>query len=1357
MSDEFDQYLEDDDFDIAIFDAALNAAKKSSAYTQTQKNSTLTHHSIPQIHQTQPNHQSQIKYKQQTIFGATQVTEKPKRISQQTSTRRLINPTQNTITQTQLLPRVKPIKKWDRIQSIHSLARVISNGKHTSTLNKRKSKKSYDEEDQDDGILSDDSETERFLLAAQQADDQGAEIPMHLTYDPQEIKTWIYSINKPKRKYQYDIVAKALFNNCLVSLPTGLGKTFIAAVVMLNFYRWYPQGKILFLAPTKPLVQQQIEACHSIAGIPSRDCLTLTGSVAPAKRAKVWDQKRVVFSTPQTVMNDLTKGLLKPQDVICVVVDEAHRATGAYAYCVVIKSLMRFNPHFRVLALTATPGSDPERVQEVIDNLHIGHIEVRTEESMDIKPYTKHKEIVLEAIAVTPELASIRDKWATLMQPFIKQCDSLFRGSKDPALIHPYSITSAVTQLPQQRGYLRPNLLLLGKMSNIMAKLLEYSIPIAYEKMAELKHETSKVAKGLCSLVGYKSLLYDIEEMMKSPTFSPHPKMDKMKALIIEFFIGVSERQGGQEKEKQGTSRLMVFCNFRDVVSDIVDYLNLEQPLIKASAFIGQGTDTKGNRGMTQKQQAEVIRKFKADEFNVLVATSIGEEGLDIGALDCIICYEAQKSPLRMLQRLGRTGRNEDGKVIVLMSQGREELNWDKAKDQYQHVQNALLSKTVLELFDDCERLIPEGVRPVPVDKELDVQPYIAEEVELERVVVSKDKPTRKKRPGIEDLPPGARLGFVTGQDFQPIARSILDRAQAALLDKEQTEVLKSQWCRSVDPNCIPRPIDPDQMKIQYHPTATKLGKKLHSAHDLGGPRSRKFSAVIDRMKDLAHDEDVYHTWKTTMTEAFDENNVVWWPDELKGTGAKRPFRHCIGTGEVVRRTWNKFQSKKVDNSHPLSQIDVISPGDSQIGSASDEVHFPERLVLSPNLAQKSHRLDPDLDDDLPDLNEILEDHNATPKSDLHWSPDLAVSMNRPSDDQLQVDREMDHQESIQLDCASTSHSRSPVHDHASTKIPCGSPSGVPVKPTSQRAPTRVSEDEFDMSSDWDPMALAELDEIEQLHKVQPMNPPAIPSKSISSVLEMLPKTPLGMTKVTIGQKMKPIKLMEEDEEISGLGPPTRALSVNEVEKGGGEKKSRKGKEKAVEEEEEEMELRKKKNEKVKGVMKGKKRGHDWAYNNVLFDLEASQSDQSCSSGGEGKRKGNKNKRKKTKRRSSSEGEIPSENSIDRDFLVDRLSSSNQKKEKSMGSFYRASLLSQHPIAITKFHHSKPNQFNGKFKWDTPGKMNSKKDGLKTKGMIDVTPGAETHEDEEFSYDSFCVNDEDTVEYEEGADRTSEL
>lgn len=90
---------------------------------------------------------------------------------------------------------------------------------------------------------------------------------------------WIYPTNYPVRDYQFNIVQQALFQNTLVTLPTGLGKTFIAAVVMYNFYRWYPQGKIIFMAPTKPLVAQQIDACYNIMGIPRQDTAEMTGTI----------------------------------------------------------------------------------------------------------------------------------------------------------------------------------------------------------------------------------------------------------------------------------------------------------------------------------------------------------------------------------------------------------------------------------------------------------------------------------------------------------------------------------------------------------------------------------------------------------------------------------------------------------------------------------------------------------------------------------------------------------------------------------------------------------------------------------------------------------------------------------------------------------------------------------------------------------------------------------------------------------------------------------------------------------------------------------------------------------------------
>lgn len=90
---------------------------------------------------------------------------------------------------------------------------------------------------------------------------------------------WIYPINRDIRDYQYSIVHQSLFNNTLVVLPTGLGKTLIAAVVMYNLYLWYPRCKIVFMAPTRPLVKQQMEACFDIVGIPREDIVELTGNL----------------------------------------------------------------------------------------------------------------------------------------------------------------------------------------------------------------------------------------------------------------------------------------------------------------------------------------------------------------------------------------------------------------------------------------------------------------------------------------------------------------------------------------------------------------------------------------------------------------------------------------------------------------------------------------------------------------------------------------------------------------------------------------------------------------------------------------------------------------------------------------------------------------------------------------------------------------------------------------------------------------------------------------------------------------------------------------------------------------------
>ena len=220
------------------------------------------------------------------------------------------------------------------------------------------------------------------------------------------LKTWVYPAYKAFRTYQFKMVRAALFQNTLVTLPTGLGKTFIAATVMLNFYRWFSDGQIFFLAPTKPLVAQQIHAfANTITEVDADDIVELTGEDSQRSRRKYYKSKRVFFMTPQTLENDIEAGMVDCERIVLLVLDEAHHAmettgfkkkkatTKGYAYCEIIKALSALDIGFRVLALSATPVSKPSNLQPIINNLRVSNLEVLDDSDAEVKKYTHHKEI----------------------------------------------------------------------------------------------------------------------------------------------------------------------------------------------------------------------------------------------------------------------------------------------------------------------------------------------------------------------------------------------------------------------------------------------------------------------------------------------------------------------------------------------------------------------------------------------------------------------------------------------------------------------------------------------------------------------------------------------------------------------------------------------------------------------------------------------------------------------------------------------------------------------------------------------------------------------------------------------------
>lgn len=550
---------------------------------------------------------------------------------------------------------------------------------------------------------------------------------------------FVYPSNYPVRDYQLAITEKALYHNTLVSLPTGLGKTLIAAVVMYNFYRWFPRGKIVFMAPTKPLVAQQIKACHEIMGIPQADTAELQGSVSPAVRKVLWRSKRVFFCTPQSMQNDLRHGVCRAEEFVCLVVDEAHRATGNYAYCCVVQEVEQKTPFFRILALSATPGAKFDVIQDVVKNLRISHIESRSADDADVKKYTHARQ---EEVIVCRLSNQITDVKALLIKVFQRIVHRLFQGNviqyRDPDKLTRWYVLQAREKFRKSPAY---------EANRSAESDLAMLISLLHAKNLLTVHGLSSFKEYVMNWVAERQegarLSWSKREMLQSTEFHAlelsltggaagsdatggqpsHPKLVKLREVLHEHFQ--RHATGGSN------TRAIVFTQYRTSVLEIVELLRPLAPLLKVQQFVGQGSSgkMKENKGQSQKMQQEIVQKFRQGQFNVLVATCIAEEGLDIGEVDLIVSFDALTSPVRMIQRMGRTGRKRVGKVVILVTEGDEEKKLARSASAAKTVNRALTTFKNKFSYSKCPRMIPNGIRPVLTRLEMVIPEFQASKV----------------------------------------------------------------------------------------------------------------------------------------------------------------------------------------------------------------------------------------------------------------------------------------------------------------------------------------------------------------------------------------------------------------------------------------------------------------------------------------------------------------------------------------------------------------------------------------------------------------------------------------------------
>ncbi|KAL8693829.1 MAG: hypothetical protein Q9218_001429 [Villophora microphyllina] len=631
------------------------------------------------------------------------------------------------------------------------------------------------------------------------------EPPTHHQIDRKAMETWVYPTNLGKiRDYQYSIVARGLYNNTLVALPTGLGKTFIAATIMLNWFRWTKDSQLVFVAPTRPLVSQQVKACFEIAGIPRSATTMLTGATPPGVRGEEWKSKRVFFMTPQTIINDLKTGICDPKKLVLLVVDEAHRATGGYAYVEVVQFLRRFNESFRVLALTATPGASIESVQEVIDGLGISRIEIRTEESIDIREYVHSRKVETVLFDNSDEMVMVMDLFGKSLQPLVdKLCGMNAYWGRDPMSLTPYGCNQARTRWMASDAGRNANMGIKGMVNTIFSVLasLAHGIELLkfhgigpfYHKALSFRNEIrdagnkgSKYRKQVDESEAFQKMMSRVQVWINNEDFVGHPKLEYLQRVVLNHFLDAGEGRGASAPS---STRIMVFAHYRDSAEEIARVLKRNDPMVRPRVFVGQA-NSKGSEGMDQKTQLDVIQKFQNGIYNTLVATSIGEEGLDIGEVDLIICYDASASPIRMLQRMGRTGRKRAGNIVVTLMKGKEENNFAKAKDNYEKMQQEIATGVRFNFRDDqSQRIVPRDIQPV-VDKRIVDIPF--ENTQGELPEPSKRAKVPKRPPKKFHMPDGVRKGFVKASKLDGSATGEESESADNVRARQRSESLDS-------------------------------------------------------------------------------------------------------------------------------------------------------------------------------------------------------------------------------------------------------------------------------------------------------------------------------------------------------------------------------------------------------------------------------------------------------------------------------------------------------------------------------------------------------------------------------------
>ncbi len=533
------------------------------------------------------------------------------------------------------------------------------------------------------------------------------------------------------REYQKNIVNSCKNKNSLVVLPTGLGKTIIGILLIANRLKKYSRAKIIILAPTRPLVAQHKTSCEKFLDIDVNEITLFTGKIPPEKRILLFQNSKIIVSTPQVIKNDLMRGRYNLAQVSLIIFDEAHKTKGNYAYNLISKEYINTCTDPLIFGLTASPGKNYERIQQICDNLYTENIVFKNYEDKDLKDYIHDIDTFINLIDLPIELRELSTVWYNLFEiylkwfvknnliapnkPYYSKLD--FLGiARDLTLSIQYEkgegIELSEDEYLESLYYVSPRIIDIVKENQLdIPSIYSYCsscISILHAKDL-LETQDISLFKSFLDKINYKANkdILSAKRIANSEHFNyinsviesedhinlSHPKLKKIISIIKE------------EIEEFKNKKILIFTQFREMAEFLKNILQTEfNEQLKIEKFIGQATKM-NDIGFPQRIQIEILEKFREGLINILVATSVAEEGLDIPNVDAIIFFEPVPSEIRLIQRRGRTGRNAPGRCYILVTEETVDIPFYIVARRKEKSMNAVLSDPMqLRLAKSLER-----------------------------------------------------------------------------------------------------------------------------------------------------------------------------------------------------------------------------------------------------------------------------------------------------------------------------------------------------------------------------------------------------------------------------------------------------------------------------------------------------------------------------------------------------------------------------------------------------------------------------------------------------------------------------